>query len=153
MSGSDSNPQDLVKLRFLMSHYRENSVRNKEMGKKWIYLLKFREKHTPQTVCSISEGKCGGWVCLLLYYLWGRTFCKLTIVLFLKMFVPIFVHFSISLFTYLVLINWKELFIVMFTLFCMLPISFPVSSFIFGLCLWCFKCSCGWIHKFSFHGV
>ena len=59
MSGSDSNPQDLVKLRFLMSHYRENSVRNKEMGKKWIYLLKFREKHTPQTVWAISESKCG----------------------------------------------------------------------------------------------
>jgi len=59
MSSSDSNPQDLVKLRFLMSHHRENSLRNKEMGKKWIYLFKFKEKHTPQTMWAIAEGKCG----------------------------------------------------------------------------------------------
>ena len=31
-------PQDLTKLRFLMSHYRKNSVRDKVIGKKWIYL-------------------------------------------------------------------------------------------------------------------
>ena len=30
--------QDLMKLRFLMSHCRKNSVRDKVMGKKWIYL-------------------------------------------------------------------------------------------------------------------
>ena len=29
--------QDLMKLRFLMSHHRKNSVRNKMIGKKWIY--------------------------------------------------------------------------------------------------------------------
>ena len=44
--GWDSNPakthgtwfQDLMKLRFLMSHHRKNSVRDKVIGKKWIYL-------------------------------------------------------------------------------------------------------------------
>ena len=30
--------QDLMKLRFLMSHCRKNSVRDKVIGKKWIYL-------------------------------------------------------------------------------------------------------------------
>ena len=30
--------QDLMKLRFLMSHHRKNSVRDKVMGKKWSYL-------------------------------------------------------------------------------------------------------------------
>ena len=43
--GWDSNPakthstwfQDLMKLRFLMSHHRKNSVRDKVIGKKWIY--------------------------------------------------------------------------------------------------------------------
>ena len=29
--------QDLMKLRFLMSHHRKNSVRDKVFGKKWIY--------------------------------------------------------------------------------------------------------------------
>ena len=29
--------QDLMKLRFLMSHHRKNSVRDKLIGKKWIY--------------------------------------------------------------------------------------------------------------------
>ena len=59
MSCSDSNTQDLVKLRFLMSYHRKNSARDKEMGKKLIYLFKFREKHTPQTVWAIAESKCG----------------------------------------------------------------------------------------------
>ena len=43
--GWDSNPakthgtwfQDLMKLRFLMSYHRKNSVRDKVVGKKWIY--------------------------------------------------------------------------------------------------------------------
>ena len=43
--GWDSNPakthgtwfQDLMKLRFLMYHHRKNSVRDKVVGKKWIY--------------------------------------------------------------------------------------------------------------------
>ena len=43
MSGSDSNPQDLVKLRFLMSHHRKNAVKKKVIDKKWIYL----ERNTP----------------------------------------------------------------------------------------------------------
>ena len=30
--------QDLMELRFLMSHHRKNSVRDKVIGKKWIYL-------------------------------------------------------------------------------------------------------------------
>ena len=30
--------QDLMKLRFLMSHRRKNSVRDKVIGKKWVYL-------------------------------------------------------------------------------------------------------------------
>ena len=30
--------QDLMKLRFLMSYHRKNSVRDKVIGKKWIYL-------------------------------------------------------------------------------------------------------------------
>ena len=34
-----------MKLSFLISHCRKNSVRDKVIGKKWIY----REKHTQQT--------------------------------------------------------------------------------------------------------
>ena len=30
--------QNLMKLRLLMSHHRKNSVREKVIGKKWIYL-------------------------------------------------------------------------------------------------------------------
>ena len=30
--------QDLMKLRFLMSHHRKNSMKDKVIGKKWIYL-------------------------------------------------------------------------------------------------------------------
>ena len=40
-----------MKLRFLMSHYRKNSVRNKS-DRKEVDL--FREKHTPQTECGPS---------------------------------------------------------------------------------------------------
>ena len=47
--------QDLMKLRFLMSHRRKNSVRDKVMGKEWIYL----ERNTLHRVWAISEGeKC-----------------------------------------------------------------------------------------------
>ena len=45
--------QDLMKLIFLMSHGRKNSVREKVISKKWIYL----EKHTAQIVWDISEGR------------------------------------------------------------------------------------------------
>ena len=42
------------KLRFLMSHHRKNSVRDKVIGKKWVY----SERNTPQTrVWVIAEGK------------------------------------------------------------------------------------------------
>lgn len=44
--------QDLMKLRFLMSHHRKNSVRDKVIGKKWIYL----ERNTLHRVLAISEG-------------------------------------------------------------------------------------------------
>ena len=40
-------------LRFLMSHCRQKSVRNKVIGKKWIYL----ERNTLHRVWAISEGK------------------------------------------------------------------------------------------------
>ena len=54
-----------MKLRFLMPHHRKNSVRDKVIGKKWIfYLFRFREKHTPQTERGPSQRasaavKCG----------------------------------------------------------------------------------------------
>ena len=45
--------QDLLKLRLLMSHGRKNSVRDKVIGKKWIYL----ERNTLHRVWAISEGE------------------------------------------------------------------------------------------------
>ena len=45
-----------MKLRFLMSHYRKNSVRNKVIGKKWIYSDQ-REAHFTESV-----GHCRGQV-------------------------------------------------------------------------------------------
>ena len=48
-----------MKLRFLMSHRRKNSVRDKVIGKKWIYSDTERSTHTAQTrVWAIAEGKC-----------------------------------------------------------------------------------------------
>ena len=60
----DSNPakthstwfQDLMKLRFLMSHHRKNSVRDKVMGKKWIY--SDSERSTLHRVWAIIQYKC-----------------------------------------------------------------------------------------------
>ena len=48
-----------MKLRFLMSHHRKNSVRDKVIGKKWVYL----ERNTLHRVGAISECKTGtrGW--------------------------------------------------------------------------------------------
>ena len=43
--------QDLMKLRFLMSHCRKKSVRDKVIRKKWIY----PERNTPQTDCRPSQ--------------------------------------------------------------------------------------------------
>lgn len=34
--------RDLPKLRFLVSQHRKNSMRDKERGKKWIYLERYR---------------------------------------------------------------------------------------------------------------
>ena len=53
--------QDLMELRFLMSHHRKNLVRDKVIGKKWIYLDS--ERGTLQTVWAIAEGKCGCEMC------------------------------------------------------------------------------------------
>ena len=46
-----------VRLRVLMSRCRKNSVRNKVLGKKWIYLD--RNTHHRQSVWAAAEGKCG----------------------------------------------------------------------------------------------
>ena len=46
---------DLMKLRFSMSHHRKNSVRDKVIGNKWIYLA----RNTLQTVWAMSEDKSG----------------------------------------------------------------------------------------------
>ena len=46
--------QVLMKLRFLMSHLRKNSVRDKVTGKKWIY----SERNTLHRMWAISEGEC-----------------------------------------------------------------------------------------------
>ena len=40
-----------MKLRFLMSHHRKNSVRDKLMGKKWIDL----ERNTYLTDCRLAQ--------------------------------------------------------------------------------------------------
>ena len=60
-----------MKLRFLMSRCRKNSVRDKVIGKKWIYLERYTflrqnvvllkrreqpwEKHAPQRECGPSQ--------------------------------------------------------------------------------------------------
>ena len=46
-----------MKLRFLMSHHRKNSVRDKVIGKKWIY--SDTERNTfHRRVWAIAEGEC-----------------------------------------------------------------------------------------------
>ena len=52
-------PQDLMKLRFLMSHYRKNSVRDKVIGKKWIYLD--LERSTLHSVWGHHKGWVQPW--------------------------------------------------------------------------------------------
>ena len=62
--GWDSNPakthgtwfQDLMKLRFLMSHCRKKSVRDKVIGNKWIY--SDLERCILYKVWVIVEDKC-----------------------------------------------------------------------------------------------
>ena len=48
--------QDLKKLRILISGCRRNSVRDKVIGKKWVY--SDSEKSTLHRVWAIAEGKC-----------------------------------------------------------------------------------------------
>ena len=60
--GWDSNPakthgtwfQDLMKLRFLMSHLKKNSVGDKVIGKKYIYSDQ-REAHSTDRLWAITE--------------------------------------------------------------------------------------------------
>ena len=47
--------QDLLKIRFLISHHRKNSVRDKVIGKKWIHL----EINTPDRMWAIPEAQTG----------------------------------------------------------------------------------------------
>ena len=62
--GWDSNPakthstwfQDLMKLRFSMSLHRNNSVRDKVTGRKWIY--SDSERITLHRGWAITEGEC-----------------------------------------------------------------------------------------------
>ena len=46
---------NLLRLRFLMSHHRKNSVRDKVIDNKWIYL----ERNTLHRGWALSEGKRG----------------------------------------------------------------------------------------------
>ena len=63
--GWDSDPakthdtwfQDLMKFRFLMSHHRKNSVRDKVTGKKWIYSDSER-----LTLHRQNVDHCRGWI-------------------------------------------------------------------------------------------
>ena len=48
--------QGLIKLRFLMSHPRKNSVRDKVIGKEWIY--SDSERNTFHRVWAITEVEC-----------------------------------------------------------------------------------------------
>ena len=50
--------QDLMKLRFLMSHHRKNSVREKVIGKKWIH-----SDSEGSTLHRQSVGRHREWVC------------------------------------------------------------------------------------------
>ena len=58
-----------------MSHPRKNSVRDKVIGKKWIY--SDSEKHTPQAKCVPSQrvsvaAKCG----VVSFYRLGNFICE-----------------------------------------------------------------------------
>ena len=51
--------QDLMKLKFLTSHHRKNSVRNRVIAKKWICC----ERNTLHRVQAVAEGECGIRIC------------------------------------------------------------------------------------------
>ena len=63
----DLNPaktwfQDLMKFRFLMSHHRKNPVRDKVIGKKWIYSWRntpHRQECEPLQRASTTAWKSG----------------------------------------------------------------------------------------------
>ena len=59
--------QDPVKLEFLMSYHRKNSLRDKMVGKTWIYLEK--PPPPPERVWTISEGEGGSHNSFLLSFL------------------------------------------------------------------------------------
>ena len=48
--------QELMKLSFLISHLKNNSLRDKVISKKWIY----SERNTLHRVWAITEGECSG---------------------------------------------------------------------------------------------
>ena len=50
--------QDLMKLRFLMSHRRKNSVGDKVTGRSGFIQIQ-REAHSTDRVWAMTEGKCG----------------------------------------------------------------------------------------------
>ena len=66
LHGWDSDPaktngtwfQDLMKLRFLMSHHRKNSMRDKVIGKKWIYADS--QRSTLHRQCGPLQQKVAG---------------------------------------------------------------------------------------------
>ena len=51
--------QGLMKLRFLMSHCKKNSVRDKAIGKRWI--CSDSERNSLHGEWTITEGECSGY--------------------------------------------------------------------------------------------
>ena len=70
----NQNPLYLVsgpnKLEFLMSHHRQNSLRDKIIGKMWINLFRFREEHL---LGVFLAGEFHGQTSLAGYSPWGCT--------------------------------------------------------------------------------
>ena len=81
LHGWHSNPaktcgawfQDLTKLGFLMSHCRKNSVRDKVIGKRWIY--SDMESSTLQTVWAVAEGSATPKFGVVSFYRLGNFIC------------------------------------------------------------------------------
>ena len=54
MAGTGTQPEPtIMKFGFLMSHHRKNSIRDKVIGKKWIY----SERNTLHRVWAVAESK------------------------------------------------------------------------------------------------
>ena len=62
-----------MKLMFLVSHRRKNSVRDKVIGKKWIYSDTGR---STLRVWAIAEGECGGSKMWHSFYRLGNFICS-----------------------------------------------------------------------------